>query len=51
MKLSNALCLKCDVTKFNELQECIDEGIKAFGPVDCIINNAAAMQQSLDPST
>lgn len=42
-KLSNVLCLECDVTNFDELQQCITKAEKQFGPVMCLVNNAGIM--------
>ena len=43
LKLPNTLCLKCDVTNYAELENCIKEGEKKFGPVDLLVNNAGVM--------
>ena len=51
LKLPNTLCLKCDVTNYAELEKCIKEGEKKFGPVDLLVNNAGVMLLYSDPST
>lgn len=35
-----ALFVQCDVSKEEDLQRVVDETIKAFGRIDCVINNA-----------
>src|SRR6478672_11640617 len=32
--------IKCDVSKTDEIKKLIDETVKKFGRVDCLINNA-----------
>ncbi|XDD51306.1 SDR family oxidoreductase [Leptospira sp. WS92.C1] len=39
-KLPNLLCTKLDVTKPDTIRKAIDEGIKSFGTIDVLINNA-----------
>ena len=43
--------MKCDVTNYTEIEKCIKEGEKKYGPVDCLINNAGIMLLHADPST
>lgn len=54
LNLPNAMCRKVDVTKRAELEAAIAEAEAAYGPVDCLINNAGLMQlgaaDTQDPS-
>lgn len=43
MKLPNALCEKADVTDAGSFQKALEKGIKKFGPISCLINNAGMM--------
>ena len=36
----NALCLSMDVTKIDEINNAISEGINRFGKIDVLVNNA-----------
>lgn len=38
--LPNLLCTKLDVTKPNTIEKAIEEGIKTFGEIDVLVNNA-----------
>ena len=51
LKLPNTLCLKCDVTNETELEKCIKEGEKKYGPVDLLVNNAGIMLLHSDISS
>ena len=41
--LPNALCRKVDVIDTKEVQAAVEEAEAAFGPVDCLVNNAGVM--------
>ena len=41
--LPNCLIRQVDVTDFKAVKAAIAEGSKAFGPVDCLVNNAGVM--------
>lgn len=36
----NLLCLSLDVTKPEQIQKAVDEAVKRFGRIDCLVNNA-----------
>lgn len=50
MKLENCLVKKVDVTNADTISAAITEGEQAFGPVECLINNAGVMLLG-DPSS
>lgn len=43
----NVIAYKADVTKRNEVEAMINEGIKRFGAIDVVVNNAGISQQKL----
>jgi NADP-dependent 3-hydroxy acid dehydrogenase YdfG len=43
---NKALAIATDVTKVDQVKRLVDEGVKAFGRVDVIVNNAGLMPQS-----
>ena len=38
------------MTNYEQVKECVEGGIKKFGPVDCLVNNAGVMLQHMDPA-
>ena len=44
LNLPNVMCRKVDVTKREQVVAAIAEAEKAYGPVDCLVNNAGLMQ-------
>ncbi len=44
---SNVICLKADVSDFEECKEMINRAKEKFGPVDVLINNCGISQQKL----
>lgn len=44
LKLPNTLCLSADVTNKDSIHHAIEIAKNKFGPVDCLINNAAVVK-------
>lgn len=44
---SNSLCVKADVTDFNQVLEMFEKATSAFGRVDVLVNNAGIAEQKL----
>jgi len=42
---SNVLCVKCDVTKQEDLENLVNETIKQFGRIDVLVNGAGVSSQ------
>lgn len=40
IELKNILVLRCDVTDLNSIKEAINKGVKKFGSIDVLVNNA-----------
>eukprot|EP00828_Plagiopyla_frontata_P022753 TRINITY_DN2934_c0_g1_i2.p1 TRINITY_DN2934_c0_g1~~TRINITY_DN2934_c0_g1_i2.p1 ORF type:complete len:248 (-),score=52.04 TRINITY_DN2934_c0_g1_i2:78-821(-) len=51
LNLPNALCLQCDITDAKQIEDCIQQGEKLYGAIDCLINSAGTAAGSPDPST
>ncbi|HJO91880.1 MAG TPA: SDR family oxidoreductase [Victivallales bacterium] len=43
MNLPNTMCRKVDVTDYKSFCSAVEEAVIAYGPVDCMINNAGVM--------
>ena len=39
----NAIAVKCDVSRFDEVQKATDAALKAYGSLDVLINNAGVV--------
>ena len=46
LQLPNSLCLKVDVTEFEQFRDAVAAGEERFGPIGTLINNAGLMQLS-----
>ena len=42
----NTACIAADLSKFDELKNIVDETIKVFGTVDCLVNNAGVFPRN-----
>lgn len=42
----SVLCLKCDISKYEEVRKSIDELFKNFGKIDVLVNNAGIIYNS-----
>jgi len=43
LNIANAMCAKCDVTKFEEIKAAVARAEEQFGPVGIMVNNAGVM--------
>lgn len=44
---SSAICIKADISNFEEVKEMISKSTEVFGSIDCLINNAGVSSYSL----